>query len=199
MEPQHSNKKIWLVAASIIVLAIVVVLAYNLLTPHKSPPIGQTGQPSLPVSSSTNQGGIGEPQPGQTAPTLQIAGQAGNIITYDFLHNGVTIADNANPGFYFLSGTLPCATGQCPAAAPSTEYEVLYNANKQFFNVALTQEPLGKSRTDVEIFLERTLGLSAAQLCSLRYFVTTDSRTNSIYAGKSLGFDGCAGATALPQ
>ncbi len=125
----------------------------------------------------------------------------GAIATNDFIHNGVTIADAANAGRYLLAGNLGyCVTDpqRCQAAS-STDFIVYYDSAQQSFAIALTEEPLGQARLDMEQFMLATLGITQQQMCSLNYYVGTSSGINAIYASKNLGFSFCPGATVLPQ
>ena len=125
----------------------------------------------------------------------------GSVIVNDFIHNSVTIPDTANAGRYLLAGNLGyCLSDpqQCQAAS-STDFNIYYNSGPQSFTIALTEEPIGQARLDMEQFLLATLGLTEQQLCSLNYLVSVSIHVNSQYAGKNLGFSFCPGATVLPK
>lgn len=165
-------------------------------------PAGSTPQtPGQPVTLP-NSGSI----PGsQSAPVLRtsISMQDGTqAAVLDFIHNGTTISDSANAGRYLLAGNLGYCIGadqsKCQAAS-STGFNIFYDKGTDFFSVGLITEPLSTARLNAEAFLEKALGISAQQLCALKYYVGTASRVNSFYDDRNLGFSVCPGATALPQ
>lgn len=176
-----------------------------ILRPSQSAAPNDGSSTGLPVASSTQQGtGIqlgGTTTPSGSAQTLTLATTGTTTVTVqDFLHNGVTAADVENPGQYYLAGAMGycLADGTCPGGAPTTEYHIVYNATDQAFLISLLGTPLGKARTDAELYLEATLNASQATLCQLKYYVGTDVYTSDFYAGKNLGFSFCPGATKLP-
>ncbi len=147
--------------------------------------------PSLPVASSS------ATRPIQTIP---VQGST-TAQTVDFLHNGVTMPDPANPGRYLIAGSVGYCLpdGTCPSAASTTDFSISYSTGTSFFNVALLKEPLGPVREEAEAFLEKTLGVPQAELCSLNYYVGTPYYVNQFYSGTNLGFSFCPGAVALPN
>lgn len=135
-------------------------------------------------------------------PTMTIAALSGGaVVTKDFIHNGTTTEDPQSRGNYYLAGAIGYCLkdGTCPSGAPSDEYHVVYAARDQAFYIALLKEPLGEARLDAEQFLLQTLGVPRAELCSLKYFLSTTSDVNSLYAGENLLFSFCPGAVRLPQ
>ncbi len=161
-------------------------------------------------------------QPSQSSTTLPVSGSVGTttatgnqqtaqmvlatpggtaVITHDFIHNGTTIPDKANVGRYLLAGNL----GYCPSdpqqcqAAQASDFSVYYNSAQQSFTIALTKEPIGQSRLDMQQFLLTTLGITEQQMCSLDYYVGTTYEVNSTYDDRNLGFSFCPDVTALPQ
>ena len=137
-----------------------------------------------------------------TVNTVSIPAVSGGFIeTVDFMHNGVTIPDTANPGRYLLAGNLGYCikdTSKCQAGN-TTDFNIFYDSIAKAFTIALLKEPLGQTRLQMEQTLMQTLGIAQQQMCSLNYYVGTISDLNSFYAGKNLGFSFCSGATALPQ
>lgn len=122
----------------------------------------------------------------------------GTIQTKDFLHNGVTIPDWTNRGYWLLAGKFPnCAPKQKCIATPTTDYQISYIETTNFFNISLDKKPLGKVRRDAEQFLIRTLGVTPNQLCRLNYSLSTYNRVDQTYAGVDLRFSFCPGATPL--
>ncbi|HUY05624.1 MAG TPA: hypothetical protein VMV62_02850 [Candidatus Paceibacterota bacterium] len=157
------------------------------------PSSGATTNVSAPGSSPASSG-----QPG----TIAIGALGGGVVTTnDFIHNGATIPDGANTDRYLLAGNLGyCVSDpqQCQAAS-STDFIVYYDSAQQSFTIALTEEPLGQARLDMERFMLATLGITPQQMCSLNYYVGTSSGVNALYSTKNLGFSFCPGATVLPQ
>ncbi len=194
------TKRILLIGA--IAVLIVAALAYFLIPGKASAPTTAptaTSQPGLP-SAGTAPLPAGSTTGAQT-PTMTVAGLAGSAIaTKDFLHDGVTQEDPQNPGTYYLAGAAGYClkNGTCPGGATSTEYHVVYNATDQAFYISLLKEPLGQARTDAEQFMETALGVPPAELCQLKYFLSTTSYVNPQYAGQNLLFSFCPNATTLP-
>jgi hypothetical protein len=137
----------------------------------------------------------------QTAQMVLATPGGTAVITHDFIHNGTTIPDKANVGRYLLAGNL----GYCPSdpqqcqAAQASDFSVYYNSAQQSFTIALTKEPIGQSRLDMQQFLLTTLGITEQQMCSLDYYVGTTYEVNSTYDDRNLGFSFCPDVTALPQ
>lgn len=123
------------------------------------------------------------------------------LIAKDFIHNGKTIMDTANPGYYLLAGNL----GYCLSdpqkcqAAPAENYQIYFIEQSKSFVIDLSDEPLGVARADAERFLLSELGIAESQMCNLNYYVGTTRYANSQLAGKNLGFSFCPGATVLPK
>lgn len=118
---------------------------------------------------------------------MSVPTQNGSVlVTNDFIHNNSTVEDPSNAGNYYLTGS-------------STQgFAIGYRTPSQFFTIALEKEPLSQTRKDAENFLLSVLGISQSDLCSLNYYIGTDIQTNSLFAGKNLGFSFCPGATVLP-
>jgi len=195
--------KFYLLIGAILVIIVGVILA--IFSKPAAAPAGNQ-QNNFPTSSSTNNSSGYIPGSGSSqnagSPLLQISGAGtSTLMVNDFLHNGVTEADVVNAGNYYLAGSAGYCTkaGVCPQGASATDFVITYNANAQFFTIALTKEPIGQARLDAETFLEKTLSLNNAQMCALRYYLGTTSYVNGAFAGKNLGFSFCPGATKLPD
>ncbi len=191
-----------------IVVAVAVVFGFvwvYLLSPAPRQTTGPLPTGTLPVSNSIPaQSGsfTGTTSATSAAQTITIAerGQA-PVTVPDFIHNGVTLADSANPGRYLLAGDLgycPVGGGPCGTAS-TTDFNIFYDSTGQYFLIALTQEPIGAARLAAQQFLLQTLGITEAQACALTYYLGTTVDVNPVYAGKNLGFSFCPGATVLPQ
>jgi len=169
-----------------LVAVVIGVLWYFLFA--QKPNIQDTQQSSVTFPS----GGLVIPMP-TTTPSLSVGKMSvatkngGDVITNDFIHNNSTVADSSNAGNYYL------------AESSTDGYSIGYRVPAQFFTIALEKEPLGQTRAVAEDFLLLTLGITESQLCNLNYYIGTDVHTNSIYAGKNLGFSFCPGATELPN
>ncbi len=191
---------VWIVGILLGAIAIGVTW-YVVSRPSVTP---RTLQPStsLPVSGSIRPTPLSSATSSQFAQSTTITTQdASTITTKDFIHNGVTIPDTTNVGWYLLAGNLGYCLSkpeQCQAA-PSTNFNVSYNSKLESFLITLTKEPIGQARLDMEEFMIHTLGLSQAQMCSLNYYVGVTRYVNEQYTGKNLGFSFCPGATILPQ
>lgn len=165
---------------------IVGILWYLLFAPLGAPPASRPSSTvTLPSSGAVT---VPPSTTDQSGSRIPIPIQNGTVITTkDFIHTGTTIEDPANAGNYYLTGS-------------STQgFAIGYRTPAQFFTIALEQEPLGATRLAAEHFLMTKLGISESQMCALPYYLGTDVHTNSLYAGRNLGFSFCPGAVALPQ
>ncbi len=141
--------------------------------------------------------------PASTTPErneIVIALRDGSAIVPDFVHNGVTLKDEVNSGWYLLAGNLGYCypdTSKCQAGAPAP-YEISYNAQHHSFLITLTKEPLGEARKEMELFLAKTLRLTPEKMCALNYSVGVTRYVNEEFATKELGFSFCPGAVVLP-
>lgn len=152
-----------------------------------------------PVPGDGSSAGGGD---GNTIATMVVTSQMSGkeVITKDFINNGSTIKDDQNPDRYFLAGKIGYCLpdGTCPAGAASDEYNIVYQQKDGVFFIALLKEPLAQARNNAQQFLISALGISEAQMCTLKYYIGTDSYTNEQYAGQNLLFSFCRGAIPLP-
>lgn len=158
---------------------------YLFAAPKPVPTTGQQQPVTLPSSGTATS----TPTPTESGEqTLVVPIQNGmGVVTKDFIHDPSTMPDPSNAGNYYLTGS-------------STEgYSIGYRTPAQFFTIILQQEPIGATRIAAENFLLAKLGISKSQMCSLNYYLGTDVHTNSLYAGRSLGFSFCPDAVTLPQ
>lgn len=181
-------KKLIVWIAVLLLGAIVIgVLWYFLLGSKTNPQTTQQSPVTLPSSGSAGLTTTSTATSSLVAGKMSVVTQSGeSIVTNDFIHNNVAVADPSNAGNYYL------------AESSTDGYSIGYRTPAQFFTIALEKEPLGQTRVAAENFLLGTLGISESQLCSLNYYIGTDVHTNSFYAGKNLGFSFCSGATKLP-
>ena len=185
------------------IFAIVAVLAIAIFVwigaTHRSATPSQTST-TTPITFPTVSG-TGESVGTSTQAIMSVAlNGGGTITTKDFVHNGVTIPDPSNAGWYYLAGEPGYCNpdGSCPHAAQESDFTATYDSTNQFFTISLTQEPLGDARRDAQTFMQNTLGISSENLCRLKYYIGTQNAVNETYSGRNLGFNGCAGATVLP-
>ncbi|OGG77964.1 hypothetical protein A3A36_02270 [Candidatus Kaiserbacteria bacterium RIFCSPLOWO2_01_FULL_52_12b] len=192
---------IWIVG---ILLGAVIagVVWYLFFIPKTVLPQSSGTTTTLPISGSVTPVSSASGTPSGVTPTFPLTTQTGDVVSaLDFIHNGVTIPDEANVGRYLLAGNL----GYCLSdpqkcqAAPAVHFTVYYNSGPKSFLIDLTEEPIGQARLDMEQFMLKTLGLTQAQLCSLNYLVGVSIYVNSQFTGKNLGFSFCPGATVLPK
>lgn len=187
------------------VLVILISGSLFLLWPNTEPAGNTAPDGTLPstgtVGNVPNQGStVVDPD---DVATMVVASQISGkeVITKDFTHNGSTIKDVQNPDRYFLVGKVGycLADGTCPSGALSDDYSIVYQSADQSFIIALLTEPLYQARQSAEQYLATTLGISEAEMCTLKYYISTDSYINATYAGKNLLFSFCKGATPLPK
>lgn len=122
------------------------------------------------------------------------------MVVNDFLDNGVTFADPANEGSYYLAGNLEYCLddGTCPDTK-TPDFSILYLEADQSFSISLNEEPLRESRSKAEQYLMVALSISAQEMCDLTYTLGTTVSVNEVYGSiTNLGFSGCPGAVSLP-
>lgn len=198
---------LWILSAFVAVGVLAIlwyVTAVPIITPETQQQAPGTVAPfpssgtNIPVS--TTQTGTSTSSPSTGTMTLSTRDNE-VLVVNDFLHNNVTIPDEVNPGRYLLAGNLgycPSHPQQCQAAS-STSFMIFYNTEQQSFTVALTAEPIGQARLDMEQFLILTLGIPQQQLCKVKYYIGVARYVNDQYTATNLGFSFCSGATSLPQ
>lgn len=196
--------RITLITVSIVVLGVLALGLYILFTTltNQAPTGGaHSGTSTLPVSGSVSSTTLSAGSMPDNKLVVAARGTEAPIVVNNFLKNGVTVEDIENPGIYYLAGSVGYCLkdGTCPAGAAAENFIVAYDTSLQFFTISLTKEPLGTARADAEQFLIKTLGISQADLCNIKYFLSTTSSVNPFYAGTNLGFSFCPGATELPQ
>lgn len=191
---------IWILGIFLGVI-IIAVLWYAIFAPKQ---ISQTTQPNtdFPVSESIIPTSSSSDVSSQFTQTMTLSTQNGEVIvTNNFIQNGITIQDKANAGRYLLAGNLGyCLSDprQCQAGS-ATNFNIYFESALQSFVIALTEEPVGQARLEMEQFMLTTLGVTQQQMCSLNYYVGVTSYLNPQFAGKNLGFSFCPGATVLPR
>lgn len=199
-----NTKLIWILVA-LVGAGVFVVLWYATSLPDITlPPSGWSYATTTPGVNGSNNGGTA-PVGTTSSPSgteLTLADQNGTAVAVrDFIHNGVTIPDASNTGRYVLAGEPGyCSSGAdtCPVAS-STNFNIYYNSGAQSFTIALTKEPIGQARLEMEQFLLGALGITQEQLCKLNYLVGVTRYVNPQFTGKNLGFSFCPGATLLPN
>ncbi len=186
----NSRYTFFWVALGVIVLVMILFLVYVFFkTP--SAPLQNTAtnnteniitqnQSSVSVTPSNSSNGSN-----QATVTSVTTFNGGKIQTKDFLNDPETRKDPINTGYYYLGpydGSLP--------------YSIEYIASSQYFNISLLQQPIGPARVDAEKYLMDHLGISAQQMCTLKYSVSVPVSVDQKHAGVDLGFSFCP--TAIP-
>ncbi|MES2994802.1 MAG: hypothetical protein V4681_02120 [Patescibacteria group bacterium] len=188
------NKKLLILIASIVLLALAAVAFLLLRTPS-------TGEPEQPDGGTLFPGG-GNILPGTPVTgRMMIYGRGDTEFEVnDFMHDQVTVADVVNPGNYVLAGELGycLADGTCPRGADTPTFSISFNDEDDTFNIVLLAEPLGEVRRAAETHLQSRLGLSNEVMCELNYYVGTPSFVNASYSNGNMGFSYCSGAVKLP-
>lgn len=155
-------------------------------------PIGDFVSPTSSATGTSSQG---------MQKTALVIQDGSTVVANDFIRNGVTIPDTQNIGRYLLAGNFEyCVSDpqQCQAGS-ARSFNIFYNSVPQSFTIALTDEPIGQARLEMEQSLLAMLGITEQQMCSLNYYVGVTVYVNSQFAGKNLGFSFCPGATVLPK
>ncbi len=124
----------------------------------------------------------------------------GTTSTLDFINNGTTFEDAANPGNYYLAGTSEYCQpdGSCPTAGPSENFTILYYGGDSSFIIGIMTEPLGQVREEAEQYLKEILGITNEEMCKLNYTIGSSAYVNQTYGGENLGFSFCPDAVLLP-
>lgn len=196
------NTKLIIGIVTIFLGAIIAATVWYVLSrPDTAPQTSETPT-TLPIGGSLSPVSSATTTFSEGVQTVSLATQDGStIVANDFIRNGVTIPDTQNAGRYLLAGDLEyCVLDpqQCQAGPP-VNFNVFYNSAPQSFTIALTDEPIGQARLEMEQFLLAVLGITEQQMCSLKYYVGVTIYVNSQFAGKNLGFSFCPGATVLPK
>jgi len=180
----------FIVVLLVVGAALGVAIAFILHPSSSAPATGSNDMTTTESSSGGNSvsGSSANQNPSGASGTQ--AAQTTTSASGDFLKASDTSADPNNSGQYFLAGTAQTPTSTKP-------YSILYVASDQSFTIALLEEPISDTRVAAEQALEKTLGISEAQMCSLNYNVLVPHEVNQFYSGKNLGFSFCPGATPL--
>ena len=127
-----------------------------------------------------------------------VSGQV-SIKVDDFMNEGNTFEDPMNPGNYILSGDIGYCIddGACPDSVSARTYSIWFDGADSVFFIRLLEQPINTARLDAERFLQRTLNLTAAQLCEINYYMSVSESVSREYAGQHLQFSTCAGSQKL--
>lgn len=162
----------------------------------------ESSQTTNPQGGTTGTGGLNnstsvvpidnETNTPVSSGSMTVATQANTTLEVkDFRNDSSTVADTNNKGLYALSGGLDPSSTDAP-------YGITYTESDQSFSIALLKEPLRDYRKLAERELMDKLGISEADACGLRYWVSTPTWVNPAYSTKNLGFSFCPGAVELP-
>ena len=191
---------IWIVLGVIAILLIGVIIFFSIFSPSHSSTVGNFATTSSQTSSTTAGSQVATITTNTPSITILTATNS-KITTKDFLHNGTTVQDPANPSSYYIAGSSGACTSQnnCPKAGTNPDYNIIYNKNDGSFIVGIASEPLGTVRLEAEKALQTELGIPMQQMCSLKYLVITTTYVNQQYGGRNLGFSFCPGSVELPS
>lgn len=187
-----NNTAYWILGGVVtIVMAVLVAWGISLGgTPN--PPAQDPQSPSYTGPVSVNVPVTPGSEPAGNTSTLLT--QSGTIITtHNFLDDAETTADKGNPGNYYIGYAVDSTSPE----APSHPYIINYIKRTDLFSITLLQEPIGEVRRQAEQYLMQRLGITQTEMCQLRYMVSVPVRVSQIFAGESLGFSFCPGATEL--
>lgn len=145
---------------------------------------------ALPGSNTT---GATSTTSTQNFMSLQMQG-GGTLRANNILQDPALKEDPYNKGHYYLGNYWDPSVPN----APVPQFTIEYIAGTQFFNIALLQEPIKTARLAAEQYLMQHLGINPAEMCRIRYTITTPVSVNQIYAGENFGFSYCPGASQLP-
>lgn len=191
------NSTLWIAGSVLLFLtAVIGVGAYFFIAGTREPAITEQVPVGIYFPSSGGTSG-GDSQGGTRSLTLATGKQ---IVVKDFLANGVTFADPANIGSYFLAGKLEYCleNGVCPDTK-TPNFSIMYLEADQSFSVSLNDEPLKSSRISAERYMMSALGISEEEMCNLTYALGTTVSVNETYGSiTNLGFSFCEGAVPLP-
>jgi len=190
------NSTLWIAGSILLVLTVLVVVgAYLFLAQNRVPVTEEpSGGITFPASGGVSGGGSG------TQPLLLTLATGERIPVNNFLANGVTFADPANAGSYYLAGKLEYCLedGTCPDTN-TPKFSILFFEQGQSFSISLNEEPLKESRLAAETYLMNALGISKQEMCSLSYLLGTTVSVNEMYGSiTNLEFSFCEGAVPLP-
>jgi hypothetical protein len=183
-------KKILLIGGVlIIVLLAIFVMARSLL--NKPAQTGGSDNPTtFPIGNGTT------PGTGQnTEKRIQINASNGQKISVkDFMKSPDTTPDPNNSGYYYIGQHFPF-DGSIPKSQP--QYVIQYISSTQYFNIALTAEPIANARLSAEQYLQDHLGITKDAMCLLNYQLGVPNFVNEYYSSMELKFSFCPGAVPL--
>jgi hypothetical protein len=191
--------EIWFIGVGAVILIGLFTLAFWFASNNKTPVSNsQNGQVGLPVAGSVGQTTttVTASSQGTTVPIATAGG--GTVQTNNFLKDPTTAKDPINSGYYYLGYHVNEGVPD-PTITANPPYIIEYISATQYFNITLLQEPIGTTREEAQQYLMAHLDVSQDQMCQLNYMVSVPNSVNSRYAGESLGFSFCPGATVLPE
>lgn len=128
---------------------------------------------------------------GSAGPLNLVTGSGEEFLVPNFLDSSLSIEDQNNANYYFIGHDFPSIPED------SQEFVIEYQADTQFFNIIILEEPLAASRIKAEEYLKDVLGLEEEQMCLLNYTVGVPRTVNEYFAGYSFGFSFCPGSVEL--
>jgi hypothetical protein len=117
----------------------------------------------------------------------------------DFMNDGVTFEDPANPGDYILSSHIGYCleNGFCPDEYSSKYFTIWFDAKDSVFFVQLLEQPIATARREAELYLSNVLNITPKELCGLEYYMSVLKNVDERFAGQHLQFSLCSGSQNL--
>ncbi len=174
-----------------------------LIEPTATTPLGSNT--ILPSNTSGVAGSTGGTDDPLVLPPVEVPTFASGKLSVrnPLADSDVVRASDRTGTEYYSLGSVPSGAHltlvSVPTSTPTSKgrgYEILYFPQAGTFSVSILKEPLGDIRRAAADDLMRRLGIDAPSLCTLLAGVRVD--VGGVFAGKYIGFAGCAGATALP-
>lgn len=186
------NVRTFLISVVVILIALLSLLLWVRSRQAQPPAALPQTEESLPTSS-------GNAAPSDTlentapfaARTIPISLSNGKVIMVkDFMAEAVPDQNNKNTSY--LAGE------DAQGVVYGTPYVIQFISTDNSFTIGLMQEPLRDWRGQAENDLMGKLGVTAKEMCALRYVVLVPFEVSEVYAGRNLGFSFCPGAAQLP-
>lgn len=177
-----------LITLGLILATVLVALAYFFLSRTEGLPPPEPPDTTNPFGQSpgTTPGTVATTTPGEHA-ILELTARDGTVVPVpDFTQENQPANASADNGY------------QIAGSAMGT-FQILFFPKDSGILISLFSEPIGPVRLEAEDALRSALGLTNQELCRLKHDVRTSISVNEAYAGRSLGFSFCPGATVLPN
>lgn len=177
------KKTFIVVIATIVLLVGVGFVVFFFRATSSTDDIAQSDTVGFPIAQNT------------TVTSEAILQQSPNLPADNLLMSPDTYRDPVNEGYYSLGYSVE----QTMTGTSTPPFLIMYIEATRFFTIELLREPIGETRSMIELYLGQRLKLSPSDLCKLNYTLSVPVSVNQDYAGKNLGFSFCPGATVLPK